>query len=167
MESLIKKPDRRKPIIITVIFLLPFVVLLISHFVIRTNVSTRMFADISEFSKLDSYIVQENIDEPLIELFSVKESWAKKVNYNGKEFEVRAYVFENFDECIGYYRTQYIQPSADDEVSPWGYRFTMGADYCEFMLRSREKLYIVHGEEKKTVTEFVNWLNESFPEELK
>lgn len=98
--------------------------------------------------------------------YAVYESYEKRISYDEREYDVYAYVFENADDCYGYYGW-IAQPGFDEEPQKWNYCLMSGAttsdgQYCEFIIYSGTYLYYIVGEEEEAMIEFLNWMNADF-----
>ena len=88
-------------------------------FVLKNHTTTLrfgIFESISEMEALDKYAMADaeiSKDGSLKELVPV-ESWEKKVNVDGTECIVRAYVFGSHEEAVEYYKRAAHRTSAND-----------------------------------------------------
>lgn len=170
------KLQAKKAVIIVPIICIPtfiFIVLggMLIHSIITSDIQTRMFSSIDDFSKLEQYEVG-GIDKMNDSLsvtnldYEVIESYEKRISYNGQEYDVYAYVFENADDCYSYYEW-IAQPGFNEEPQSWNYCLMSGVtttdgQYCEFIIYSGTCLYYIIGEDEEAMIEFLNWMNSDF-----
>ena len=159
----ISKRDLRLVISIWVIFLILIPFLLKALATVRDNpVNGFVFSDIEQFEKLEPYVTGEALDLRVGSL-RVKESYCKTVSYNGENFNVFAYVFEDTVSAQLYAK----RCTGNTWNRPWAYalisRVFSPTKYVAFY---RGQLYYVEGGSYQTMSSFVNWLSSDFPTDV-
>lgn len=103
-------------LIICVVTALPLVSLL------SKRVENRFFTHIDELCHLENYITESlSLDQDdFLDKKTVKDSFTKKIVYNGKTYTIYAYVFTDAESSIMYFN-QYTGKSAD---AKWNFSFS-------------------------------------------
>ncbi len=160
-------------IIIPIIVIIGVIGIVFIHHLITKDIQKKMFSDIEEFSKLEAYETgNANIEQPpSFSEYEILESYEKKILYDGYEYSVCAYVFQNVTDCYSYYYWIANQ-SSFDEPEIWDYCLNIGLSnsnepYCDFVIYSGTHLYYIIGTDKDALVEFLNWLNADFKIVLK
>ncbi len=125
------------------------------------QIHARFFTDISDFSKLEPYVVRElSISEDrYVDENTVKESYIKTIKYGGRKYDVFAYVFENTADAAEYY-SKCSRNSAD---SNWGHysmsNFFFTSDFIAF---HENCLFRVAGGSYLPFSDVVNFICKDF-----
>ena len=162
------KRKRAVLIIIPIMAIIGVISIVFIHHLITKDIKKKMFSEIEEFSKLEAYeIGNVHIEQPpSFSEYKILESYEKKIIYNGYEYSVCAYVFQNITDCYSYYEWV-ANPSSFDEPELWDYCLNIGSNnsnepYCDFIIYSGAHLYYIVGTDKDALVEFLNWLTADF-----
>ena len=164
---------RKKAVLIIIPIIAIIGVLGFIHYLVTNDIQKKMFSSIEEFSKLEAYEIGDaHIEQPpsFFE-YKILGSYEKEILYDGYEYNVCAYVFQNATDCCSYYEWV-ANPSSFDEPELWNYCLRMGLNnsnesYCDFIIYSGTHLYYIMGSDKDALVEFLNWLNADFKIVLK
>lgn len=121
-----------------------------------------MFTDIRSFLKLDPYAISDARDAKIGGL-QYSDSYCKEVSFDGEQFNVYAYVFENVTDAQAYFAKQ----TGKDTDRLWS--FTTSSNYffhTDYISYCQNYLYRVEGGSYLSTTAFINWLNADFPIDL-
>ena len=117
-----------------------------------------MFTELSEFEKLDEFVIKEIEDNALLEGVGVTEKYWKKVRWNDAEYEVYATVFETNEDT-----SVFIRRALGGEIkSEYGSIFEVRSPRKRYYAWLDNKMYLVTGAKESALSDFVNWLCEDF-----
>ena len=132
-----------------------------------TNLRFGIFGSILEMEVLDKYSVagaEISKDGSLKELVPV-ESWEKKVNVDGTECLVRAYVFGSHEEAVEYYKRAAHRDQANDGAN--GSASAGGFGKASYVTMNDRNVLLLTGGTLKDIEKVTNRFFEEVPSALK
>ena len=108
MNELHKRSRSAK--IMGLIVLVTAIVLFVGWFLVSIVITTsntmnyKGFADLYEFNKIESYVVEEidSTTDKRLNALDYVDSYCRKISYDGKEYRLYAYVFETEQDAANY-----------------------------------------------------------------
>ena len=154
-------------LLISFLLILLFMVISIIGFLRTEPINKRFFTDISDFNKLEKYEKNERSlpADKNLKGITPETAYTKEIEYKGKTYKVYAYVFSDTESSVSYFckKTGKIKSACD-------YDFSISTNYffsSHFIAYNECCLYRVDGGNYKSFAEVVNFINESFPLDLR
>lgn len=126
------------------------------------NYHYRNFLDIQDFDALNSYILEGELSDSKIKTLTPEASYVHYVKYNGKTFQIFAYIFSNLEETICYYDNC----TGDSPPFESFHRVSSTIFHTSFITYQNCCVYRVEGGNSKSVIEFVEYISSLFDSPL-
>lgn len=161
------KKSNKKILVIFIVFGIltcMFIVGLIG-FISAGNINNRVFTDISDFSAIEQYEVDEIkiSDDKLPDNIQPKASYVTSIMYNGRQYSVFAYVFDDTEDASIYFKL------CTGKKSDLNYNFSLSTNYLfssKYIAYYDNCLYRIEGGSYKDFVDSVNFINQSFSIDL-
>ena len=142
---------------IVILFFVSVIWFLVSN---PIRINYRNFSNIQDFDALNSFILEDELTDGKIQALIPESSFVHYVKYNGKDFRVFAYVFQNQEETICYFKNC----TGKSQTVESNFSFSSNGFRSSFIAFQNCCVYRVEGGSPRSVIEFVEYVSLLFDE---